>query len=266
MGVDVLSGVGNSILSDSLTSNAAKGIVLVGSANHGQASPSVTSATPLTTSTLVSGTLDSSASTAFLIQVFTSTAADAAGSFEGQTLVGSTTLTTDAAGQANFGLTLSGTIPIGSAITATATNLATGDTSAFSGGAINAPSIAFSATQYYVSEPATSAVITIIRNTGAGSSTVVYAAVPGTAVAGVDFTPVTAAVTFAPGQTTATFSVPIVDTPGPVRPVHRQSGIEQPVRRRAGPVRLRPSSRSRPRRAPCSSAPRPSRCRSRAAA
>ena len=50
------------------------------------------------------------------------------------------------AGQANFGLSLSGSIPIGSAITATATNLATGDTSAFSGDAVNAPLIAFSAT------------------------------------------------------------------------------------------------------------------------
>ncbi len=34
---------------------------------------------------------------------------------------------------------------------------------------------------------------------------------PGTAIAGVDFTPVTAALTFVPGQTTASFSVPIID-------------------------------------------------------
>ncbi len=37
---------------------------------------------------------------------------------------------------------------------------------------------------------------------------------PGTAIAGVDFTPIASAVTFAPGQTTATFSVPILDRPG----------------------------------------------------
>ena len=56
--------------------------------------------------------------------------------------------------------------------------------------------------------------ITITRNTGVGSSTVVYSAGPGTAIAGVDFTPVTAALTFAPGQTSATFSVPIIATQG----------------------------------------------------
>ncbi len=117
----------------------------------------------------------------------------------------------NASGQAQFGLSLSGSIPIGSAITATATSQATGDTSEFSGDAVNAPLIAFSATQYFVSEPASSAVITVTRNTSAGSSTVVYAAVPGTAIAGVDFTPVTAALTFVPGQTTASFSVPIID-------------------------------------------------------
>jgi hypothetical protein len=214
VGVDVKSGVGNSILSNSLYSNAASGIVLDGSANHGQAAPTIRSATPLTTETLVSGTLASAPSTTFLIQLFTSTSPDAAGSYEGQTLVGSTTVTTGSSGQASFSLALSGSIPIGAAITATATNLITGDSSAFSTVGINAPSIEFSATQYYVSDPATSAIITITRNTGVGSSTVVYSAGPGTAIAGVDFTTVTSALTFAPGQTTATFAVPIIDTQG----------------------------------------------------
>ena len=95
-GVDVISGVGNSILSNSMSSNVGTGIVLVGSANHGQAAPTIDSATPLTTQTLVQGTLSSAPSTTFLIQVFSNTSADAAGSYEGQTLVGSTTVTTDA--------------------------------------------------------------------------------------------------------------------------------------------------------------------------
>jgi hypothetical protein len=213
-GVHVYSGVGNSILSDSISSNDATGIVLVGSANHAQAAPTITSATPLTTETLVSGTLASWASTTFLIQLFSSTSADAAGSYEGQTLIGSTTLTTDPAGHASFGLALPASIPVGVAITATATNLSTGDTSTFSASALNAPLVEFSTAQYYVSEPASSATITVTRNTGVGSSTVVYSAGPGTAVPGVDFTTVTSALTFAPGQTTATFSVPIIATQG----------------------------------------------------
>lgn len=214
VGVHVVSGTGNSILSDSIFSNAATGIVLVGSANDGQAAPTIASATPLTTETLVAGTLASAPSTTFLIQAFTSTTADAAGSYEGQTLVGSTTVTTDSGGQAGFSLALPGSIPLGAAITATATNLATGDTSAFSTDALNAPLIAFAAARFSVSEPASSALITVTRNTGVGSSTVLYAAGPGTAIPGVDFTPVSAALTFAPGQTTATFSVPIIATQG----------------------------------------------------
>jgi hypothetical protein len=213
-GVRVVSGVGNSILSDSMSTNDATGIVLVGSANDAQAAPTITSATPLTTATLVSGTLASSASTTFLIQFFTGTTADVAGSFEGQTLVGSITVTTDAGGQAPFGVALPSSIPFGAAITATATNLTTGDTSEFSGSALNAPLIAFSTTQYYVSVPTSFAAITVTRNTGAGSSTVVYSAGPGTAIPGLDFTTVTAALTFAPGQTTATFNVPILATQG----------------------------------------------------
>src|SRR5262249_36787192 len=138
-GVDVRSGVGNTILSNSMASNDATGIVLVGSANHGQAAPTITSATPLTTATLVSGTLASTPNTTFLIQIFSSTKADVAGSYEGQTLVGSTTITTDASGQAGFGLALPANIPFGAAITATATSQATGDTSEFSGAALNAP-------------------------------------------------------------------------------------------------------------------------------
>ncbi len=219
-GVHVFSGVGNTILSDSISTNDATGIVLVGSANHAQAAPTVTSATPLTTATLVSGTLASAASTTFLIQIFSSTSADAAGSYEGQTLVGSTTITTDSSGQASFGLALPASIPFGAAITATATNLTTGDTSAFSGSALNAPLIEFSATQYYVSLPASSAVITVTRNTGVGSSTVIYAAGPGTAVAGVDFTAITAAVTFAPGQTTRDVQRADPRHPGPDRRLH----------------------------------------------
>jgi hypothetical protein len=213
-GVRVLSGVGNTILSNSMASNDATGIVLVGSGNDGQAAPVVTSATPLTTATLVAGTLSSTPNTTFLIQIFSSAKADVAGSYEGQTLVGSTTVVTDGGGQAGFSLALPASIPFGSAITATATSLATGDTSEFSGAALNAPLIEFSTTQYYVSQPASSAVITITRNTDVGSSTVVYSAGPGTAVAGEDFTAVTAALTFAPGQTSATFSVPIIATQG----------------------------------------------------
>lgn len=214
IGVDVFQGDGDSILSNSMSANASGGIVLNGSSNDDQAAPIIETVTPLPSSTVLSATLASTPDTIFLVQVFASTTADGSGSFEGAELVGSTTVTTDSGGQADFGLTLTGNIPEGTAITATATSLSSGDTSAFSTGVLNAPSIAFSATAFDVSEPSSQAVITVIRDTGVGSSSVVYSASAGTAVAGVDFTPVTAALTFAAGQTVATFDVSILDTQG----------------------------------------------------
>ncbi len=215
-GVNIQSGSGDSILSNAVWLNAGTGIVIASPAVD-QAPPTIGAATPQPGSIQVAGTLTSAAGRTFLIQVFSGSAADAAGSFEGQTLIGSATVTTTAGtglGQAGFSLTIPGDFPIGAAITATATSLASGDTSEFSSDALNAPLVAFSASSYLVSEPAGSATITVVRNSVVGSSTVVYTATAGTAVAGVDFTPVSSAVSFAPGQQTATFSVPLLDTQG----------------------------------------------------
>ncbi|MHB1555948.1 MAG: beta strand repeat-containing protein [Isosphaeraceae bacterium] len=215
-GVNIRSGSGDSILSNSVWLNAGTGIVIASPAVD-QSPPTITAAIPQPGGIQVEGTLSSAAGTTFLVQVFSSTAADAAGSFEGQTLIGSATVTTTAGaglGQASFSLTIPGDFSIGSAITATATSLGSGDTSEFSSDALNAPLVEFAASSYLVSEPAGSATITVVRNSSVGSSTVVYTASAGTAVAGVDFTPVSSAVSFAAGQQTATFSVPLLDTQG----------------------------------------------------
>lgn len=215
-GVNIQAGSGDSILSNAMWLNAGTGIVIASPAVD-QVPPAISAAIPQPGGIQVAGTLTSAAGTTFLIQVFSSNAADAAGSYEGQTLIGSATVTTTAGaglGLASFSMTIPGDFPIGSAITATATSLASGDTSEFSSDALNAPLVAFSASNYLVSEPAGSATITVVRNSVVGSSSVVYTASAGTAVAGVDFTPVSSAVSFAPGQQTATFSVPLLDTQG----------------------------------------------------
>jgi hypothetical protein len=78
------------------------------------------------------GSLDSKPNQQYLIQVFSSALADPSGYGEGQQLVGNVTVTTDVAGHAEFHLPAKFSAPAGSIITATATDLLTGDTSEFS--------------------------------------------------------------------------------------------------------------------------------------
>ncbi|HEX4608391.1 MAG TPA: Calx-beta domain-containing protein [Urbifossiella sp.] len=74
------------------------------------------------------------------------------------------------------------------------------------------PSVAFASTAYSVPEPAGSAVVTVTLSAAATQTvTVAYWTFPGTATAGADYTPVSGTLTFAPGQTAAVFTVPIID-------------------------------------------------------
>jgi hypothetical protein len=70
----------------------------------------------------------------------------------------------------------------------------------------------FSAATYSVSETKTSVTITVKRTGGSASGvTVDYATSNGTAIAGVDYTAVSNTLTFASGQTSRTFTVPILN-------------------------------------------------------
>jgi uncharacterized repeat protein (TIGR01451 family) len=108
--------------------------------NNFQNFPALTTAVSDGSSTTITGSLDSTANTSFAIEFFsnttqsTITACNPAISFslsQGQNYLGSTTVTTDGACSAAFNVTLP-TAPSGQFITATATNLSTGDTSEFS--------------------------------------------------------------------------------------------------------------------------------------
>lgn len=130
-----------SILSNSIFSNAQLGINLGGNdsapfgvtlndegdgdgfvANQGQNFPVITSASVTGGNATVSGTLNSTASTTFRLEFFTSAACDPSGFGEGQKVIGSTSVTTDPSGNASFG-PLSFAAPAGqSVITATATD------------------------------------------------------------------------------------------------------------------------------------------------
>jgi hypothetical protein len=115
--------VGNSILGNSIYANTKFGIDLASAtANNGQHAPVMTGRT----ATSISGTLTSTAGT-YRIEFF----ASPKGSIpQGKTFIGCATFTLATDGTQAFTATL--TVPAGMAITATATNMATGDTSAFS--------------------------------------------------------------------------------------------------------------------------------------
>jgi photosystem II stability/assembly factor-like uncharacterized protein len=144
-GITVTSGTGNQILGNSIFSNGALGIELspagvtandAGDADTGannlQNFPLLTSATSSGGNTTIQGTLNSTPGTSFRIELFSNASCDASGNGEGQVLLGFKKVNTDGAGNATFSLTVPTTMLVGSSITATATNLTSGDTSEFS--------------------------------------------------------------------------------------------------------------------------------------
>jgi len=143
-GIVVSSGAGNALLGNRLFANNGLGIDLGpagvtandagdgdSGANQLQNFPVLTAAVGGPGATTISGTLNSTASTTFRIEFFASAAGDASGHGEGETFLGFTTVTTDAAGDAAFAVTLSVTVADHSFITATAT-APDGNTSEFS--------------------------------------------------------------------------------------------------------------------------------------
>ena len=208
LGID-LGGGGNDGVTDNDSGDGDDG------ANRLQNFPVITSAVSNGTSTTVTGTLNSTPGTSFEIELFAlsaSEACDDSGHGEGPTPVTPRlTVTTDAAGNAQF------TGTAGNAegfVTATATNLATSDTSEFSACAqVTTPAtVQFSAATYQVAENAGPATITVTRSGDTEQAVGVdYATSSGSATAGSDYTTASGTSSFAAGQTTATFDVPVTD-------------------------------------------------------
>lgn len=78
------------------------------------------------------GRLDSTPMATFRLEFFASPECDASGFGEGRDFLGTTTVTTDANGAATFRVPLASVAPSGFVMTATAANVATGETSEFS--------------------------------------------------------------------------------------------------------------------------------------
>ncbi len=134
-GVEILSnsifanqGLGIDLNDDGVTPNHPGGPVY--GPNYLQNYSVLTSALDGAGKTTISGTLNSAADTSYLIQLFADPTADPSGYGQGQFLIGSITVTTDANGNASFTATYSPTVPAGWYVSATATD-PTGDTSEF---------------------------------------------------------------------------------------------------------------------------------------
>ncbi|MBL8329787.1 MAG: hypothetical protein JNJ71_13130 [Rubrivivax sp.] len=78
-----------------------------------------------------------------------------------------------------------------------------------------AATLQFSASSYSVGESGGQVTITVTRSNGTGSASVNYATSAGTAAAGSDFTATSGTLSFASGETSRTFSVPILNDSTP---------------------------------------------------
>jgi hypothetical protein len=102
-------------------------------ANELQNYPVLQSASAFGSGTTVTGSLNSEPNTTFRLEFFSNAATDSTGYGQGQTYIGFANVTTDASGNASFTASGLATVPAGQGyISATATNLTTGDTSEFS--------------------------------------------------------------------------------------------------------------------------------------
>jgi uncharacterized repeat protein (TIGR01451 family) len=102
--------------------------------NHFQNYPVLVSAASLTAFTsAISGYLESTPNHSFFVNLFANPAPDPSRHGQGETLLGTGFVQTDATGLATFSTQLPNPIPTAWVVSATATDMATGDTSEFSG-------------------------------------------------------------------------------------------------------------------------------------
>jgi parallel beta-helix repeat protein len=223
-GVHVVSGTGNPISKNSIYGNN-YGIVLgpilpLGNdfddldagPNLGQNHPILTGATSALGTTTISGNINSTPNTTFHIEFFSNPACGPGGS-QGQTYIGATDVTTSALAVATFSTSFNVTLTTGSVVTATATDPASNTSDfAFCATVEGAGLFTFNGAEKPASEHGGSVTLNVFRGVGgsAGTVTVDYATVSGTATAGADFTAVSGTLTFADGEISKFITIPIL--------------------------------------------------------
>ncbi len=225
-GVISLSGTRISVRGNSVFSNGRLGIDLDGNgvtandpadadqgANNLQNFPVLTSVMSVGNNTTIQGTLNSTPNKTFQIDFYSSAALDASGHGEGALYIGTTPVTTDANGNATINATFA--VPLGEdrVVTATATD-SEGNTSEFSAGDATSAvgNVQFSVSSIQVNEDLGLLTVTVLRKGGsAGSLSIDYATIDGTATAGQDYTATSGTLTFSGGETSKSFQIPITN-------------------------------------------------------
>jgi photosystem II stability/assembly factor-like uncharacterized protein len=181
--------------------------------NQLQNFPVVTSVTSASNSTTIQGSLKSIPSTTFQIDFYSNATVDPSGNGEGAQFFGTTSVNTDANGDAGINVTFPTGLGVGRVISATATD-PNGNTSEFSAADSTAASgsVQFNTVSIAVIEDIGSLPITVLRTGGStGSLTVDYATANASAIAGQDYTSTSGTLTFGPGETSKTIQIPILD-------------------------------------------------------
>lgn len=182
--------------------------------NNSQNFPVLTSAVTEAASTIIQGTLDSTPNTEFRLEFFSNSACDGSGNGEGQTFIGSKTVTTGSNGQASFTFTPAASLAGLQSVTATATD-SDNNTSEFSPClAVEAPhgTLQFSSTTFAAAEGGGTALVTVTRAGGSnGAVSVQYATSMGVAKAGVDYNAARGTLDFQDGQTSRSFTITLLD-------------------------------------------------------
>lgn len=229
-GVSVAQGSGNSIRGNSIFSNDGLGIDLLTDAlvqgvtpndpadsdtgaNNLQNFPVITSVVSTSNSTKIQGTLNSTPNTTFQIDFYSNSAVDSSGYGEGAQFFNTTSINTNANGDATINVTFPVGLPAGRAITATATDPA-GNTSEFSAADSTGllGSAQFSVNSIKITEDLGILNVSVVRTGGSsGDLTVNYSTIDGSAVAGQDYTSTSGTLTFNNGETSKTIQIPILD-------------------------------------------------------
>jgi len=236
-GVAILDGSKNAILGNSIFSNRF-GIDLYpgevtpndgcdtdNGANNLQNFPVINSATAGLTNTTIAGTLNSTASTSFRVEFFSSPDCSSLGNGEGKTFLGFQNVTTDGSCNANINVVVANSSVVGSIITATATD-PNNNTSEFSACTLRKTTNAvfqFSAANYNAGEADGSVIVTVNRTVDTGAVSLVDFTtgnnqyrpcrpgdpqnIAGQATQNCDFIRNQGTLTFNPGDTSKTFIV-----------------------------------------------------------
>ena len=180
-------------------------------ANNLQNFPVITSVMAAGNSTNVKGSLNSSASSSFNLDFYRNSACDPSGNGEGEHLIGSTLLTTDAQGNGNFDITFAVSTVPSELLTATATDQS-GNTSEFSpcatAGLVGLSIGDASAVEGNSGTTSFSFPVTL-QSAANQEVTVTFATQVGTAVPSVDFVATSGTVTIPAGQTSGQIVVQV---------------------------------------------------------